>query len=146
MTMMTRRVRRPGRAQSTTAETEAGSDTTVATTAETEATETTVADETTTTVATVEATVVDVIGADYSFDTGGVTEVPAGAVTISLTNEGAEEHQAGIMRLNDGVTFRTSPPPPTPTSAPRWRSCRSTAARTPSPRRDGVGHDVRRAR
>jgi hypothetical protein len=95
-----------GGSETTTADTDAGADTTVATTADTEVTDTTVAEDTTTTVPAVEATAVDVTMADFSFDTGGVTEVPAGAVTVTATNEGAEEHQAGIMRLNDGVTFQ----------------------------------------
>jgi hypothetical protein len=92
-----------GGTETTTAETGA-TDTTPATTDDSDVTDTTV-EETTTTVAPVEAETVDVVMADYSFDTGGVTEVPAGAVTVTVSNEGAEEHQAAIVRLNDGVTL-----------------------------------------
>jgi hypothetical protein len=93
-----------GGSETTTAETEAPTDTTVATTEDT-ATDTTEVEDTTTTAVPVEATTVDVVMDDFSFDTGGVTEVPAGAVTVTASNAGAEEHQAAIMRLNDGVAL-----------------------------------------
>lgn len=51
-----------------------------------------------------EATVVDVEMADFSYT--APTEVPAGLVTVDATNSGAEEHQATILRLNDGVTLQ----------------------------------------
>jgi hypothetical protein len=49
--------------------------------------------------------VLDVSAADYSFDTGGVVEVPAGALYLNITNVGAEEHQATLVKFNDGVTL-----------------------------------------
>jgi hypothetical protein len=72
------------------------------TTEVTEAT-TTTGGETTTTASTPEATVIDVTATEYAYDVGGVTEVPAGAVEINLTNNGAEEHQATLVRLHEGV-------------------------------------------
>lgn len=52
-----------------------------------------------------EPTELAVTAADYSYDVGGPPPtVPAGLVRITLTNEGTEEHQATLVRLNDGVT------------------------------------------
>jgi hypothetical protein len=83
------------------------------TTAAPEETTTTAApdDETTTTTSTAppddsSVTEVQVRGTEYEFITG--TEFPQlepGLVRFTLTNEGAEEHQASIVRLNDGVTL-----------------------------------------
>ncbi len=52
-----------------------------------------------------EATEVDLTLADFSY-AGAAESVPAGLVTISAKNTStAEEHQATIVRLNDGVTM-----------------------------------------
>jgi hypothetical protein len=40
---------------------------------------------------------------DFSF--AGPATVPAGVTTISLQNTGKEEHQAQLVRINDGKTF-----------------------------------------
>ena len=64
---------------------------------------TTAAAPDTTAAAAAEPTAIDVTMADYSYD--APTEVPAGLVTVNSTNTGAEEHQATIVRLNDGVTL-----------------------------------------
>ena len=51
-----------------------------------------------------EPTVVDVTMADFSYEAPDT--IPAGLVTINGTNTStAEEHQATIVRLNDGVTL-----------------------------------------
>ncbi len=45
-------------------------------------------------------------GNEYSYtpsDPSALTAVPAGPVTVTMTNAGKEEHQATIIRLNDGV-------------------------------------------
>jgi hypothetical protein len=49
----------------------------------------------------------DVSATEYSYsgDLAAGAEVPAGLVQINLTNTGAEEHQATIVRFHDGVTF-----------------------------------------
>ena len=43
--------------------------------------------------------------ADFSYSDVPAT-VTAGAVTVTATNNGQEEHQATILRLNDGVTLQ----------------------------------------
>ncbi len=69
--------------------------------------EATVADTTsapsTTAVPAAEGTGLDLTAVDYGFE-GIPQSVPAGPVTVTLTNEGAEEHQAVLVRLDDGVT------------------------------------------
>lgn len=49
-----------------------------------------------------EPTSLDLTAIDYGFE--GVEAVGAGALTINLTNTGAEPHQAVLMTLNDGAT------------------------------------------
>ena len=61
------------------------------------------APETTAAAPEAEPAVLDVTMADYSY--AAPTEVPAGLVTVNATNTGTEEHQATIVRLNDGVTL-----------------------------------------
>lgn len=46
---------------------------------------------------------ISVIGRDFSFDAPDT--VPAGAVSITFTNEGAESHHGQIFRINDDVTM-----------------------------------------
>jgi hypothetical protein len=49
-------------------------------------------------------TELDVTATEYAYDLGGApTSIPAGLVEVNLTNAGAEEHQATLIRLNDGV-------------------------------------------
>ena len=43
--------------------------------------------------------------ADFSYSDVPAT-VTGGAVTVTATNNGQEEHQATILRLNDGVTLQ----------------------------------------
>jgi hypothetical protein len=43
--------------------------------------------------------------ADFSFDAGGVTELPAGRLTITLSNVGEQEHQATLTSFKDGKSF-----------------------------------------
>jgi uncharacterized cupredoxin-like copper-binding protein len=50
-----------------------------------------------------EPAALDVTGADFSFDLGGTTQVDAGVYEVTLENRGKEEHQATLVRLNDGV-------------------------------------------
>jgi hypothetical protein len=70
-----------------------------------EETTTTAAEETTTTAAEeVAVTELDITAADFSY-AGAPTTLEAGLVRVSLTNEGAEEHQATIVRLHDGVAL-----------------------------------------
>ncbi len=65
---------------------------------------TTAAAPETTAAAEAEPTVVDVTMADFSYEAPDT--IPAGLVTINGTNTStAEEHQATIVRLNDGVTL-----------------------------------------
>jgi hypothetical protein len=45
----------------------------------------------------------NVTAKEYAF--GTPTTVPAGVTTINLQNTGKEEHQAQIVRINDGKTF-----------------------------------------
>lgn len=75
------------------------------TTAETSTSETT---ETTQSKAPAPAQL-DIVAMDHdnqhSFDMGGVTQVPAGAVEINLRNEGTEDHAATVVRYRDGKTF-----------------------------------------
>jgi hypothetical protein len=40
---------------------------------------------------------------DFAFE--GPTEAPAGLMTVTMTNNGAEPHHAQLVRLNDGVTM-----------------------------------------
>lgn len=42
---------------------------------------------------------------DFGFDTSGVTSLPPGEVTFTMTNEGKQPHHAQFLRLADGVTF-----------------------------------------
>ena len=66
---------------------------------------TTAAATETTAAAAPEPTVVDVTMADFSYEAPDT--IPAGLVTINGTNTStAEEHQATIVRLNDGVTLQ----------------------------------------
>lgn len=46
---------------------------------------------------------VAITATEYSFTID--PEVPAGPVTLTLTNDGAAEHHAQLLRLNDGVTM-----------------------------------------
>jgi len=49
-------------------------------------------------------TEINLIGREYAYDAGKMpASIPAGSVRVTLTNSGAEEHQATIVRLNDGV-------------------------------------------
>jgi hypothetical protein len=50
-------------------------------------------------------TELDLTAADFSYDAGGVAEIPAGAVTVNLTNGGEQEHQATITRFKEGKTL-----------------------------------------
>jgi len=69
-------------------------------------TTTTAADDTTTTAAgSAEAATLDLTAADFSYDSGGVTEVPAGNVVVTLSNEGEVEHQATIVSFKDGKSI-----------------------------------------
>ena len=56
-------------------------------------------------VPTAAPTEIDLTGRDFAYDSTGPISVPAGALTVKLENTGAEEHQATIVRLNDGVTL-----------------------------------------
>lgn len=73
--------------------TESSSDGTTGTTA---ATDDTMAD-----VASTDVQTVAIDGGDFSYD-GVPSEIPAGAVTVELTNTGEEEHQATILAVPDG--------------------------------------------
>jgi hypothetical protein len=42
---------------------------------------------------------------DFGFDTGGVSSLPAGLVTFTMTNDGKQPHHAQFLRLNEGVDF-----------------------------------------
>ncbi len=82
-----------------------GSDTSTASTPEDTSTDSTGGGETTTTAgARVEAQDLALTAGDFSYDSGGVTSVEAGLITVSLTNEGAVDHQATVVRLRDGKT------------------------------------------
>jgi plastocyanin len=48
---------------------------------------------------------VAVTATEYAYALEGGTTIPAGQVTIDLTNDGKEEHQVSIARLRDGKTF-----------------------------------------
>lgn len=52
-----------------------------------------------------EAAEIDLTAAEFSYDSGGVTEVPAGRVVVNLSNSGELEHQATIVRFKDGKSF-----------------------------------------
>jgi uncharacterized cupredoxin-like copper-binding protein len=65
-------------------------------------TDTTSAPTTTATAPLPEAQVVDVSATEYAFDTD-LTTVDAGLVELRLTNDGAEGHQAMIVRFDDGA-------------------------------------------
>lgn len=41
---------------------------------------------------------------EFQYDAGGPVNLAAGAVTITLRNQGAEPHHGQLMRLRDGVT------------------------------------------
>ena len=80
--------------------------------AETGTTTTTAApeEETTTTAsdegAAPELQTIEAIAVDYSYQLDGPPPTLApGLVRVELTNEGTEEHQATLIRLNDGVTL-----------------------------------------
>lgn len=47
----------------------------------------------------------EVIAKDHSFDLGEVAQVPAGAVEISMQNQGTEDHAATVVRYKDGKTL-----------------------------------------
>jgi hypothetical protein len=66
---------------------------------------TTAPPETSSTTAPPGATELALTAADFSFDAGAVTEVPAGRVSVTLANEGELEHQATITRFKDGKAF-----------------------------------------
>jgi len=82
---------------------EGGAATTTAAAAD--ATTTSAPAETTTTEQAAAATTLELTAADYSFDAGGVATAPAGQLHISLTNNGAEEHQATLVQIKDGKTL-----------------------------------------
>jgi hypothetical protein len=64
---------------------------------------TTVAGETTTSLAEAEPTELEITADEFTFD--GVPEtVTAGLVEVTLRNTGEEDHQASLLRLNDGAT------------------------------------------
>jgi hypothetical protein len=42
---------------------------------------------------------------DFGFDTSGVTALPPGLVTFTMTNEGKQPHHAQFLRLAEGVSF-----------------------------------------
>lgn len=51
-------------------------------------------------------TVVTLDAKEYAYDvTSGATKVPAGRVTVEVSNTGKEEHQATIIKLKDGKTI-----------------------------------------
>lgn len=50
------------------------------------------------------ATEVDITAADFSFAFDDAP-IPAGVVTLNVTNEGAEEHQAAIVRFEEGKSL-----------------------------------------
>ena len=53
----------------------------------------------------VEPTEIDLTAIDFGYESTGAISVPEGGLTVKLENTGAEEHQATIVRLNDGVTL-----------------------------------------
>lgn len=65
-------------------------------------TSTTAAPESTTTTTPVEAAALDLSATEFAYDSGGVTEIPSGRVTVTLTNDGILEHQATITRFKEG--------------------------------------------
>jgi hypothetical protein len=75
------------------------------TSAAADATTTSAPAETSTTEQAAAVTTLELTAADYSFDPGGVATAPAGQLHISLTNNGAEEHQATLVQLKDGKTL-----------------------------------------
>lgn len=76
--------------------------TTTTTAAPEEETTTTAADEG----AAPELQTIEAIAVDYAYQLDGPPPTLApGLVRIELTNEGTEEHQATLIRLNDGVTL-----------------------------------------
>jgi hypothetical protein len=42
---------------------------------------------------------------DFGFDTSGVSSLPPGLVTFTMTNEGKQPHHAQFLRLAEGVDF-----------------------------------------
>jgi hypothetical protein len=42
---------------------------------------------------------------DFGFDLSGVTSIPPGQVTFTMTNDGKQPHHAQFLPLADGVTF-----------------------------------------
>jgi hypothetical protein len=42
---------------------------------------------------------------DFGFDLSGVTSLPPGQVTFTMTNDGKQPHHAQFLPLADGVTF-----------------------------------------
>jgi len=42
---------------------------------------------------------------DFGFDLSGVTSLPPGQVTFTMTNDGKQPHHAQFLTLADGVTF-----------------------------------------
>jgi uncharacterized cupredoxin-like copper-binding protein len=57
---------------------------------------------TTEVVAEAEAASIELTGTEYAYQADGALSVPAGQVSVTLTNDGAEEHQATIVRFKDG--------------------------------------------
>jgi uncharacterized cupredoxin-like copper-binding protein len=72
--------------------------------AETETTTTTTPAPTTTTAPPPDARRIDVTAVDFGFETD-LTTIEAGLVEVAIANEGAEDHQAMIVRFRDGATF-----------------------------------------
>lgn len=73
---------------------------------------------------------------DFSFD---LKELSAGKHTVSVTNNGPQAHEAGIVKLNDGVTVESAikalsapPAPSAPPSPPPWTDTGGMAAIAPN--------------
>jgi hypothetical protein len=49
------------------------------------------------------SSVIDITASDFAF--AAPDSIPAGLVTIRMTNHGQEPHHGQLLRLNDGVTF-----------------------------------------
>lgn len=64
------------------------------------------------------ASEIKLTGVEYKYDGGSsTTPVPAGRVKVTLTNGGVEDHQATIVRLNDGVDLAAFAAASDPTAA-----------------------------
>lgn len=73
---------------------------------------------------------------DFSFD---LKELSSGKHTVSVTNNGPQSHEAGIVKLNDGVTVESAikalSAPPAPSAAPSpppWTDAGGMAAIAPN--------------